>query len=113
MIECYDPNIQIGVHTIRLTFMQWGYAGHIAYEVGGNVRGADLLNADLLDYADTDDVGRLTENDCQFEWLEAEEIYQMILTNPDGEQLQVEGEPDEIKDMVVSIEFAKHEREAQ
>ena len=35
MISSYDPNFH-GVHTIRVTFMQWDYTGHVSFEIGGN-----------------------------------------------------------------------------
>lgn len=34
MINYYDPNFQ-GVHVIRVTFMQWDYIGHVAFEIAG------------------------------------------------------------------------------
>ena len=30
MISSYDPNFH-GVHTIRVTFMQWDYIGHVSF----------------------------------------------------------------------------------
>lgn len=113
MIDFYDPNIWIGTHTVRITLMEWDYVGHIAYKIGGNTRGAGLLDADFFDYADGDDIANLVENDCELEWLEDSATYQLVLTNPAGEQIQEEWEADELKKMVVSIEFIKFEREAQ
>lgn len=43
MINYYDPNFQ-GVHVIRVTFMQWDYIGHVAFEIGGNCKGAELMD---------------------------------------------------------------------
>lgn len=43
MISSYDPNFR-GVHTIRVTFMQWDYTGHVSFEIGGNCKGAELLD---------------------------------------------------------------------
>ena len=47
MISSYDPNFQ-GVHTIRVTFMQWDYIGHVAFEIGGNCKGAELMDFTFL-----------------------------------------------------------------
>lgn len=113
MIDYYNPNIYSGVHTVRITLMEWDYVGHIAYKIGGNTRGASLLDADFFDYADEDDLENLTENDCGLEWLEDSATYQLVLTNPAGEQIQEEWEADELKNMVVSIEFVRHGREEQ
>ena len=46
MISSYDPNFH-GVHTIRVTFMQWDYTGHVSFEIGGNCKGAELLDFTL------------------------------------------------------------------
>ena len=48
MISSYDPNFY-GVHTIRVTFMQWDYTGHVSFEIGGNCKGAELLDFTFLE----------------------------------------------------------------
>lgn len=48
MISSYDPNFR-GVHTIRVTFMQWDYTGHVSFEIGGNCKGAELLDFTFLE----------------------------------------------------------------
>lgn len=48
MISSYDPNFH-GVHTIRVTFMQWDYTGHVSFEIGGNCKGAELMDFTFLE----------------------------------------------------------------
>ena len=43
MIDFYDPNFQ-GIHVIRVTFMQWNYVGHVSFRIGGNCKGAEVLD---------------------------------------------------------------------
>lgn len=106
MINFYDPNFQ-GVHVIRVTFMQWGFVGHIAFKIGGNCKGASLLDFTFLDCDVQEDIDRYTENDCQFSFDEDYEIYRAMLKNTDGDGLEVEGDTEEFKDMVVGIEIAE------
>ena len=44
MISSYDPNFH-GVHVIRVTFMQWDYIGHVAFEIAGTGVKHDEENA--------------------------------------------------------------------
>ena len=37
-MENYDPNIQWGTHTIKVSFQQWDYKGFIVFEKGGNCK---------------------------------------------------------------------------
>ena len=67
MINYYDPNFQ-GVHVIRVTFMQWDYIGHVAFEIGGNCKGAELMDFIFLECDNQEDIDRYSENDCQFSY---------------------------------------------
>lgn len=66
----YDPNICEGIHTIRVTFQQWEYTGHIAFTCGENCHGAIMLDANFLDYDSQDDIDRYAENDCDLKYDE-------------------------------------------
>lgn len=111
MINYYDPNIRLSTHTVRVTLMQWDYIGHIAYEIGGNTRGAEVLEADFLEYID--EANDLVENDCKFTSYQedGECYYRALLTKPDGGRLEVVEDEYGIKDMIVSLEIVKHEKE--
>lgn len=105
MISSYDPNFH-GVHTIRVTFMQWDYIGHVSFEIGGNCKGAELLDFTFLECDNQEDIDRYSENDCQFSYDEENEIYTAVLRNADGNALEVEGNEDDFKVMAVGIEIA-------
>ena len=91
------------VHTIRVTFMQEDYIGHVSYEVGGNCKGGNLLDPnDVLecDYP-------FTENDCRFRCVDEEMPYfEAMLHNAAGDALIVEGDENDMLNMIVSIEIA-------
>jgi len=65
MLKYYDPNFR-GVHVVRTTFMAWDYVGHVAWPIGGNCRGAAMLDTDFLECDTQEDIDRYVENDCQF-----------------------------------------------
>ena len=88
MISSYDPNFH-GVHTIRVTFMQWDYTGHVSFEIGGNCKGAELLDFTFLECDNQEDIDRYSENDCQFSYDE-----------------ENEGDECDFKGMAVAIEIA-------
>lgn len=91
------------VHTIRVTLMQDDYTGHIAYEVGGNCKGGDLLDPNGVlegDYL-------FTENDCRFRCVDEEMLYfEAMLHNAAGDALMVEGDENDMLNMIVSMEIA-------
>lgn len=105
MINYYDPNFQ-GVHVIRVTFMQWDYIGHVAFEIGGNCKGAELMDFTFLECDNQEDIDCYSENDCQFSFDEENEVYTAVLKNADGDTLEVEGNEDDFKAMAVGIEIA-------
>lgn len=78
MISSYDPNFH-GVHTIRVTFMQWDYIGHVSFGIGGNCKGAELLDFTFLECDNQEDIDRYSENDCQFSYDEENEVYTAVL----------------------------------
>ena len=106
MINFYDPNFQ-RVHVVRVTFMQWGYIGHVAFKIGGNCKGAFLLDFTFLEYDVQEDIDLYTENDCQFSFDDEYEIYRATLKNANGDELEVEGDTEDFKDMVIGIEIAE------
>lgn len=106
MISNYDPNFR-GTHVIRVTFMQWDYVGHVAFQIGGDCHGSDLLNGNFLETDNQDDIARYVENDCKFTFHEGIDCYSATLSNSQGDELVVEGDEKDFKDMVVSIEFSE------
>lgn len=115
MIDYYDPNIRLGVHTVRVTFMLWDYVGHIAFEVGGNTKGAGVLDVSILEDFGQDVNEGLTENDCRFEisdYDDGEPYFTAVLTNAEGKDLEIEESLYRLADSIVSMEIVKYEKEA-
>ena len=103
----YDisDNFRSRIHTIRVTFQWQEYKGHIAYEMGGNCRGLNVMDLDF-DCMDEDDIARLVENDCSFRWNENYEVWQMELKDEEGNICECyDIEPRKINDYVVAIEI--------
>lgn len=102
----YDPNFE-GVHVVQVTFMQWDYVGCIAYEMGGNCRGGDLLDPEFLGITMQEDIERYVVNDCEFAvqcdgddyWFSA------VLKNANGDELEVDGDDEDFKRMIVKLEI--------
>lgn len=115
MIDYYDPNIHLGIHTVRMTFMQWGYVGHIAFKIGGNTKGASPLNSDFLGTCGSDDIDDLVENDCKLtSWRndEGDFYFTAVLTDLDGNTIEIEEDEDGLKDIIVGLEIVAFEKEA-
>ena len=103
-MENYNPNIQWGIHTIKLSFQQWDYKGFITFEKGGNCKGLDILELDVDDLYEK----KFKENPANFRLLGAdddgEEWFAMTLKN-DKEELLVEDEWYRLKDYIVGVEI--------
>lgn len=109
----YDPNVDYGVHTIRVTFMQLDYIGHIAFEIDGDCKGAALLNSDFLIDLDEENIERFVENDCDF--AIDDQIFSVNLKNGNGDILAIKDCEEEIDSMIVGLEivdFVKREEKA-
>ena len=115
MIDYYDTDRNTGNHTIRVTFMEFEYKGHIAFVVGGNVKGADLLNVDFLGYCDEDDIAAFAENDCQLELNHSDEnncYFTAVLKDEFGNSWDVEEDFNGMKNLIVGLEVIAFEKEA-
>lgn len=106
MIENYDPNF-VGVHVVRATFRAWDYTGHVAFPIGGNCKGASLLEPIFLEVDAQDDIDRYTENDCQFSYDEDSEMYHAVLHRENGDTMEWSGGEDEFKDILVAMEIVE------
>lgn len=96
----YDPNIQDGTHTIRVTLQQMGYSGHIEQEIRGNCRGLAVLD---FDFECETEFG---ENDCQLAYDGDFEIFSAVLRDESGNTVRVEGSAAEMNNMIVAVEIA-------
>lgn len=116
MIDKYTPESTENTHTVRITFNNDGFIGHIAFTMGGNCKGADILECgvDYFDTCDADDIARLTENDCKLKLHADDEDWEpwfsLELSNPKyawGEDtLQYdEIEVNDLKNLIVGVEI--------
>ena len=107
MLISYPFDSEFNTHTVRITFMVDEYEGHIAFNIGGNCRGAALLNTDFLDTDTQDDIDRYIENDCSFCCHEdsGDGYFFAVLTDSNGDTRRVEGTGEKMKDMIVRIEI--------
>lgn len=105
-MKYYDnrDNFRNRIHTIRVTFQTENYIGHIAYTMGGNCQGLDLLDYDP-DCIDSDEITNYVENDCKFSFNDDAEVFSLTLTNPDGDTLQGDYDDDELRNLIVAIEI--------
>lgn len=106
----YDPNIFLGLHTIKVSFQRGDYKGYVTFVKGGNCKGLDILEIDADDLYDK----KFKENLINFRLLSAdddgEEWFAMILKNNEDELL-VEDEWKCLKDYIVGIEIIDFEEE--
>lgn len=103
----YDnsDNFREKVHTVRVTFQSGKYKGHIAFKMGGNCRGKDLLDWDA-DYEEQENVEKYVENDCQFRIDDEGNIYCMVLKDDEGNELEIECyDSREVDENIVAIEI--------
>lgn len=106
----YDVNIWRGTHTIRVTFMYKDYIGHISYEIGGNCKGAKVLDFGFLENDTQEDIENYIENDCCFEYDEDEDVFRCKLHNSNGDILEYEDSPDCFSTIIVRIEITDYKK---
>lgn len=66
----YDPNIRWGLHTVKVSFQQWDYKGHVTFVKRGNCKGLDVLDIDEDDLYDM----KFKENPVNFEWFDTDDV---------------------------------------
>lgn len=124
MIDKYSAKeLSECTHIVRLTFNNDGYIGHIAFSIGGNCKGAEILECgvDYLDTCDFEDIQNLVENDCKLklhtdddeDW---EPWFSIELSNPKyawGEDVMQYDDIDveDLKNLLVGVEITAYEPE--
>lgn len=106
-MKYYDnsDNCRERIHTVRVTFQSEKYKGHIAFEIGGNCRGKDLLAWDA-ECEDQEGVEKYVENDCQFRVYDDVNTYFMVLKDDEGNELEIECyDSREVDENIVAIEI--------
>lgn len=104
----YDPNIYIGIHTVKITLQQWGYVGHIIQKIRGNCKGRDVLDFDFV-CEDSEN-----ENDCNLQFDEdlPYDCFSAVLKNESGDTLVVQGDAEEFNKMIVAVEIIDFQEES-
>ena len=97
-------NYRERVHTIQVTFQSGEYKGRIAYEVGGNCFGLDLLEFSP-ETIDQDDIDRLVTNDCNFSYDEDFGRFTLRLKDENDNTLFCEEDNSGLECMVVALEI--------
>ena len=103
----YDPNIDNGIHTLRVTLQQWDYVGHITQKISGNCKGRNIIDFDF------NCVDEFPDNDCNMEFDEDYYSFKCILKNKNGDTLQCVGDAEAMNDMIVCVEILDFEREEE
>jgi hypothetical protein len=97
-------NFKLRTHTIRVTLQSGQHKGHIAFKMGGNCFGLDLLEWSP-ECIEQEDVERYVENDCQFRIDEEYNCYLYTLKDDEGNECEFESNERELKENVVAIEI--------
>ena len=100
----YDPNIYMGIHTLRITIMNFDFVGHIEKEVGGNCRGKSMIESGLDIFEEFEGETKFMRSDCELTAL-PNEMLRAVLTNEKGEQLIITEHYSEFEDMIVGVEI--------
>lgn len=105
-MKSYDKNgNHIGTHTCRLTLMERDFVGHITFKIGGNCRGASILET-ALEYLE--DPARL-ESDCLFKCYDDGSMYSVVLSNGETTCCYLDMDYDELSDMIVAVEIIDYQ----
>jgi hypothetical protein len=90
---------------VRVTLQSGKYKGHIAFEIGGNCLGKDLLEF-YPDCECQEDVDKYVENDCEFMIDDEDNMYFYKLHNDDeGNTCCFESDLSELEHNIVAIEI--------
>lgn len=102
----YDLNARFGTHTIKVSFQTKNYKGYTTYQVGGNMKGLNLLNID----ADSLYHHNYKDNQAELKDL-GDDWFSMSLVASDGDSILIEEEWDYIENYIVSVEIIDFEPE--
>lgn len=110
MITQYNPNIQEATHILRMTLLWHDYVGHISFAIDGNCKGASVLH-EALDFFYEDYMDSVTDNDCQFDYDDVNDVYLLTLQNASGKTKCLCFDASEIATLLVKVEIESVEVE--
>lgn len=109
-MKYYDMNIDWGMAKVKVTLQYENYTGNYNYEVGGNVKGFDLIESacdtELLESKD------IKENNCNLEIRDEENWFSCVLKDNKGNTCDVIGELSELKNYIVATEIIEFNQDA-
>lgn len=93
-------------HTVLVTLQYKKFVGHIAYWHYSNMCGLDALKLDIDDLCDAEFVANLVENDCEFYYDEADELFSFELHSIDGStEAEFDVDIEELGNYIVALEI--------
>ncbi len=104
-MKSYDPNIDRGIHTVKITLQIREYKGHIVQKISGNCKGGNIL---YFNFEDGDD---FPDNDCQMKYNEDYDYFTCVLKNESGDTLRCDGDAEEMNNMIVGVEIIDFRKE--
>ena len=115
-MENYDPNISYGDHVVRVHLQLWGYRGSVDVAVGGNCHGKEIIETAMEAiseaFCEGDEEG-FVKNDINLK-IESEYgsegpfLVTAILTDDNGEALEMEEDADDIHKRIVGVEIISY-----
>ena len=107
----YNPYVK-GIHTVRVTLQDGEYVGHITREMGGNCHGLTMLDYDFEFVDESDFEGKYASNDCNLQYNEEYDSFNVTLKNSNGDTLLLEDiSSDDMNSMIVGIEIVDFKEE--
>ncbi len=105
IIMNYNPNTRDGLHSVEVALQSWEYRGSFVIEIGGNCKGAKILeealNPDYYNY-------NITKNNCSFVMIDQPDDdnnywFKCELKAESGNVLLVEDKCDSLSDYIVAV----------
>jgi len=93
------------IHTIRVTFQNEGFIGHIAYKSSGSCVGLDVLDFYPSNICQSD-INFYVLNDCDFSIDKRSGLFSIELFDEKGQTMKSEFNKDELSNCVIAIEIA-------
>jgi len=114
----YNPNIDFGIHTVRITYGV--FTGRATYEttVRGNCRGGQIIESAIENFLE-DKLSIIEESGGFGDDDDASGVWRYVLPEPDGDTCEGEvyGTATEceraIRDMVIAVEILAYEEDTE
>lgn len=109
-MKTYNPDEYEGIHTIKYTIQRGEYKGYFTTEMGGNCKGASLMNTSISE--DVDPETDIIECDCELKYDYYDDCFDCVLHNESGDKVYLQGlDEQELSDMLVAIEIVDYKPE--